>query len=136
MIVNHSLVAGGAGFIGANLVAKLLSIGRKVTIIDNFSRGSTDYLVDLMEDPRCTIIDADLADRQATMQAFGSATCVGRIDDVWHLAANSDIPAGVVDVDVDFKDTFCTSLEIIRAMKEMDIKVLNFASSSAVYGDL
>ena len=51
------------------------------------------------------------------------------------MAANSDIPAGVLNPDIDLRDTFLTTFEILKAMKKFNIKVLNFASSSAIYGD-
>jgi UDP-glucose 4-epimerase len=52
------------------------------------------------------------------------------------LAANSDIPAGVLDPSVDLKNTFLTTFEILRSMKKYNIKTIHFASSSAIYGDL
>jgi UDP-glucose 4-epimerase len=55
---------------------------------------------------------------------------------VWHLAANSDIPAGVEDANVDLRDTFMTTFNTLQLMKEFEIPVLAFASSSAIYGDL
>jgi UDP-glucose 4-epimerase len=59
----------------------------------------------------------------------------GRIDEVWHLAANSDIPAGVDDPSVDLKDTFMTTFWLLEACRKFGVKKFNFASSSAVYGD-
>lgn len=126
------LVAGGAGFIGANLVPRILAEGAIVVVADNFCRGLRDALsphIDLH------VLDADLSDRASTRDVFARATAFGRLDEVWHLAANSDIPAGVQDSDVDFKDTFRTTFELLRAMKEHGVRRLQFASSSAVYGD-
>lgn len=130
-----SMIAGGAGFVGANLCASLLNEGRTVVVIDNLSRGSQRYLDDLSKD-QIHFIEADLADRFQAENAFFQANKLGEVDEVWHLAANSDIPAGVADSDVDLKDTFLTSVEILRCMKSYGIDSLYFASSSAVYGDL
>jgi UDP-glucose 4-epimerase len=55
---------------------------------------------------------------------------------VWHLAANSDIPAGIADPGVDLRDTFMTTFNVLRVMEERKIGELLFASSSAIYGDL
>ena len=55
---------------------------------------------------------------------------------MWHFAANSDIPAGVEEIDVDLTDTFMTTVSILKIMREHHIKKLYFASSSAIYGDL
>lgn len=131
-----SIVAGGAGFIGANLVPRLLEEGRHVLVVDNYSRGSANNLGHIASDPRVTLIQADVSDRAATAETFHRAASIGSVDEVWHLAANSDIPAGVQDSDVDFKDTFRTTFELLRAMREFDVPYLHFASSSAIYGDL
>jgi UDP-glucose 4-epimerase len=131
-----SVVAGGAGFIGANLCERLLEEGRSVVVIDNLLRGRLDYLCAAAATSRLHFIEADLAQRAPAEAAFVQAATFGVIDEVWHLAANSDIPAGVADADVDLKDTFLTTAEILRRMKENNIGKLYFASSSAIYGDL
>lgn len=131
-----SIVAGGAGFIGANLCERLLEEGRTVVVIDNLLRGSRNYLSAGTATSRLHFIEADLAQRAPAEAAFAQAATFGAVDEVWHLAANSDIPAGVADADVDLKDTFLTTAEILRCMKANKIGKLYFASSSAIYGDL
>lgn len=131
-----SLVAGGAGFIGTQLVSRLLDEGRDVIVVDNFSRGQRSYLAPHGDNPRLLVIEADLSDRQQCERAFDVAAQRGRISEVWHLAANSDIPAGVANPDVDLKDTFCTTFELLRTMRVHGVKEFHFASSSAIYGDL
>jgi len=130
-----SLVAGGAGFIGTQLVTNLLDQGRTVLVVDNFSRGQRNFLSHHLGNRRLHVVEADLSRRENCEMAFNIAEDLGRISEVWHLAANSDIPAGVADPDIDLKDTFCTSFELLRAMRAHKVKVINFASSSAVYGD-
>lgn len=130
-----SLVAGGAGFVGANLCAKLIAEGRAVVVVDNLLRGSRNYLPDFPES-ELFFIEADLADRSQATKAFAKANEIGKIEEVWHLAANSDIPAGIADSDVDLRDTFLTTLEILRCMRFFGIEEIYFASSSAIYGDL
>ena len=61
---------------------------------------------------------------------------LGKITDVWHLAANSDIPAGVEDPSIDLQRTFLTTVGTLAAMRTHGISTLHFASSSAIYGDL
>lgn len=132
-----SIIAGGAGFVGANLCTLLLAEGRTVVVVDNFCRGHERYL----DIARATggvlkVLRADLSRRNECLAAFSEASEFGRIAEVWHLAANSDIPAGVADSDVDLKDTFLTTSELLRAMKINAVPDLFFASSSAIYGDL
>lgn len=131
-----SIVAGGAGFIGANLCNFLLEEGRTVVVIDNLLRGSREYLTAAFATKRLHFIEADLAHRALAEVAFTKACTLGVVDEVWHFAANSDIPAGVADTDIDLKDTFLTTAEILRCMKVNKIGKLYFASSSAIYGDL
>lgn len=131
-----SIVAGGAGFIGSNLCARLLQDGRKVVVIDSLMRGSVGYLNFKDNESRITVIQADLACRSEAERAFDRTASLGNIHEVWHLAANSDIPAGIDNADVDIKNTFLTTAEILRCMKTYDIKKLHFASSSAIYGNL
>lgn len=131
-----SIVVGGAGFIGANLCERLLDEGRTVVVIDNLLRGSRDYLDAIGTLSRLHFIEADVARRGIADASFSEAAAFGLVDEVWHLAANSDIPAGVADADVDLKDTFLTTVEIMRCMKVNKIRKIYFASSSAIYGDL
>ena len=56
------------------------------------------------------------------------------IDTVWHMVANSDIGAGVADPNVDLKDTFLSTFNVLVAMRDAGIRKLAFASTSAVYG--
>lgn len=133
-----SLIAGGAGFVGVNLARALVQRGDRVVIIDNLSNGRKAYLDTDPALRSLPLITADLADRADCRAAFATAAeaAGGKIDEVWHMAANSDIPAGVADPDVDHRDTFLTTFEILGAMRELGIGVLHFASTSAIYGDL
>jgi UDP-glucose 4-epimerase len=131
-----SVVAGGAGFIGSNLCELLRGEDRIIVVLDNLSRGKTDYLAASLTSNNVVLVEADLAIRGSAEVGFAKASEYGVIDEVWHLAANSDIPAGVANVDVDLKDTFITTVEILNCMKVRGIGALYFASSSAVYGDL
>jgi UDP-glucose 4-epimerase len=134
-----SIVAGGAGFIGVNLIPKLVNEGRHVVVIDNMSRGRANYVYSLPKNLQSSIsiFEGDCVDSKFLSHVFESIQSRGDvIDEVWHLAANSDIPAGVKDANVDLKDTFMSTFSLIQAMKEFGISNLHFASSSAIYGDL
>jgi UDP-glucose 4-epimerase len=130
---NISIVAGGAGFIGSNLVRGLVERGKFVVVIDNFCRGSESFLTQI---PSCVVINAELSKQDDCERAFSQAMSLGVVDEVWHLAANSDISEGIKNIDVDLRDTFHTTVEILRQMQLRNIKTIYFASSSAIYGDL
>lgn len=75
--------------------------------------------------------ELDVNDLAATVKFLGEQ---GAVDEVWHMAAISDIPAGVNNPDVDFQLTFLTTFNTLKAMHALGIPRLAFASSSAIYG--
>lgn len=133
-----SVIAGGAGFVGVNLLGRLLlEPDRHVVILDNMSRGKSEFVqARMMGRSNADVLMCDCADPVKLDQAFAFAATKGEIDEIWHLAANSDIPAGVLNASVDLQDTFMTTFQILQAMKKFNILSLHFASSSAIYGDL
>ena len=130
----HHLIIGGAGFIGSKLSLELSKIG-KVSIIDNLSNGNTDFIKDLFIINDFKFIQTDVSDFNNCDIAFNQINLSKTITDVWHLAANSDIPAGINDPGIDLKNTFLTTFQILCCMKKYNIKNIHFASSSAIYGD-
>ena len=130
------LVTGGAGFIANTLVDSILSRGDSVICLDNLSRGTTSNVARFTEKNSFRFSTVDLADLDAFRSCLNSHEDLGPISEVWHLAANSDIPAGIADPGVDLRDTFMTTFNVLRIMEERKIGELLFASSSAIYGDL
>ena len=57
-----SLVTGGAGFIGSHLVEKLISLGHEVIILDDFSTGREQNLVEIEDHSRLRICKVDVCD--------------------------------------------------------------------------
>jgi UDP-glucose 4-epimerase len=133
-----SIVAGGAGFVGCNLLPLLAKEDRHLVVLDNLSRGRLEYLGPTRDlaPRRIHFKNIDLSDCSATLRAIQSYLHLGVIDEVWHLAANSDIPAGIMDASVDMRDTFMTTFSLLQAVKLYKIPTFHFASSSAIYGDL
>lgn len=125
------LIAGGAGFIGVNLAAALLDRGHEVLVVDDLSRGTREAMAFLEGKDGFSFVQADCSDPDILDEALGTKI----IDQIWHLAANSDIPAGVADYKVDLRQTFLTTVALLDVMKRRGITVVHFASSSAIYGD-
>lgn len=59
----------------------------------------------------------------------------GTPDMIWHLAANSDIAAGVADASIDFRRTLQSTYSVIEIARSLGVKNIAFASTSAVYGE-
>ncbi len=130
------IVAGGAGFIGVNLIYEFLKKKYRVFVIDNFSNGEKKFIKSLEDSGNIDLVECDLSDIKEAKQAFNFIKDKDvNISELWHLAANSDIPSGVSNPKIDLKDTFMTTFNLLEMSKIFGIKAFYFASSSAVYGD-
>lgn len=112
------LVVGGAGFIGSNLCVRLIDQGHEVVCADNFSRGNVNNLQSINENDRFTVVrtDAyDLADIERVFRTYGP-------EYVFHLAANSDIQASASNPEVEYRNTYSTTFNILSAMREYSVK--------------
>ena len=85
----RALVAGGAGFIGSNLIGALLAAGHSVICIDNFFIGSRQNIAHLEHHPRFQFYEQDLSELEPLIHIFEKEP----VDFVFHMAANSDIQA-------------------------------------------
>ena len=129
------LITGVAGFVGVNLARAFINKGVRVFGVDNLSRGTLVNIADLLTDPLFSFIKLDMTDSEALLNACKMSHRAEAVTECWHLVANSDIPAGVSDAAVDLNDTFMTTYSLLGVMKQLGIKKLAFASSSAIYGD-
>ena len=120
------LIIGGAGFIGSVLVKKMLQDSADIIVIDKLSLGSVDYI----DIAKVEFHQIDINNTEKVLEVLQDR----EVGEVWHLAANSDIPAGVEDMNVDLDDTFMSTVSTLKIMKKIECKKLYFASSSAVYG--
>lgn len=125
------LVAGGAGFIGSNLTETLLEKGHQVACVDNMSLGNTDNLTVALTYPSFTLHEGDICDREFLADVFRKV----QPEYVFHLAANSDIQASAKNPDVEYRNTYSTTFNLLSCMREYGVKRIFFASTSAVYGD-
>jgi UDP-glucose 4-epimerase len=133
---NKCLVTGAAGFIGSHLVDALLARGATVVGLDNLKLGRRANLAAALKNPRFAFHETDVNDLARVRELAGAAARSAPFDGVWHLAANSDIRAGVAEPDVDLRDTFLTTHSVLKLMRELRIPAIAFASTSAIYGVL
>lgn len=129
------LITGVAGFVGSNLAVAMLQRGYRVIGLDNLSRGSLKNLKTCMTHKNFQFEKCDLSELSHTNSLLAKIHKTTRINELWHFAANSDIPAGIRDPNIELRNTFMTTFNVLETMKNLKIKKLFFASSSAIYGN-
>ena len=133
---NVTVIFGGAGFIGKTLVDLLVNTSLNIlVIVDNLSNGKLAHLEQYLSSNRVYFFEKDCSIASECNDIFLFSSSLGSVDSVWHLAANSDIPSGTKNPNIDLKDTFFTTYNIVNGINNYNIKRLYFASSSAIYGD-
>ena len=128
------LVTGAAGFIGSHLVDQLLEQGMTVVGVDNFKLGRRENLKSALTYSTFKLVELDVNAGQGLSDVLATESAAEPFDMAWHLAANSDIRAGVADPDVDLKDTFLTTFNLLKMGRALGIPAIAFASTSAIYG--
>ena len=126
-----ALVIGGAGFIGSHLCDALLAEGNSVICVDNFSLGTKANIEHLRENGKFKLYEADASIEAELDTVFAEE----KPDYVFHLAANSDIQASAKDPEVEYRNTYTTTFQILMVMRKYGMKKMFFSSTSAVYGD-
>lgn len=130
------LITGCAGFIGSNLVDRLLNHGFRVIGIDNFDPFYSEQiklknLQHALQSSKFRLVRGDIRDTSTFISVFESE----KIDIVIHLAAKAGVRPSI-DNPKDYYDVnVFGTLNLLEAMKLYGIKNLIFASSSSVYGN-
>lgn len=121
------LVTGGAGFIGSNLVERLVQNGEKVRVIDNFSTGRAENIAPFLN--KIEIINGDIRYLNTVMEAMKD------IDFVLHQAALPSVPRSV-ETPLESNDVNTNgTLNLLYAAKESGVKRFVYAASSSAYGE-
>jgi UDP-glucose 4-epimerase len=123
------LVTGCAGFIGSNVVDRLISTGHEVVGIDNFSTGQLQFIKECLKSPLFHFFQGDLLDCDFLNKTFRGC------DFVIHLAANADVRFGTNHPDRDIKQNTLATFNVLEAMRLNNINKIAFSSTGSVYGD-
>lgn len=121
------LVTGGAGYVGAVLVPKLLAAGHRVTVLDLYLYGD-DVLADCRGDPALREIKGDLRDPAVVASALQGC------DAVIHLACISNDPSFELNPDLGRSINLDAFRPLVQAAKAAGVRRFIYASSSSVYG--
>ncbi len=121
------LVTGGAGFIGSHLAEALVGRGETVRIADSFITGHRRNLAVVGD--RAELVEGDLADPAVATRA------VAGMDYVLHQAAIPSVPRSVQDPATSNRANVDTTLQLLLAARDAQVKRVVYAASSSAYGD-
>jgi UDP-glucose 4-epimerase len=122
----RSIVTGGGGFIGSHLCERLLRLGHKVTVIDNFLIGKRKNLETIKK--KISIINADIRDYKKIVNHFK------KTDNVFHLAALADIVPSIEKPYDYFSTNVSGTFNVLQASIKNKIKRFIYSASSSCYG--
>ncbi|MCF6453898.1 NAD-dependent epimerase/dehydratase family protein [Vibrio sp. MMG022] len=129
------LVTGVAGFIGSNLLEKLLKLNQTVVGLDNFATGhqhNLDEVKGLVSEEQWThftFIEGDIRDPKVCQQA------VKDVDYVLHQAALGSVPRSIADPLTTNAANITGFLNMLDAARQEEVKSFTYAASSSTYGD-
>ena len=119
------LVTGGAGFIGSNIVNRLLELGHEPLVLDNLSSGYKENLF-----PEAVFLEGDVRDADRLMEA--SRTCQG----ILHLAASVGNKRSIDHPQTDSEINVLGTLNVLEAARANKIQRVVFSSSAGIFGEL
>ena len=126
----RAIVTGGAGFIGSNLVDRLIDDGHEVIIFDNYSTGKKENI-----NPKAKFFLVDISHQPSFTHPTMRDIMTG-VDVVFHLAAKARVQPSI-DEPIDFHNTNVNgTLNMLDACRKYGVKRFVFSSSSSVYGDI
>ena len=124
------IVTGGAGFIGSNLVDKLIDGGHEVIIFDNLSTGQQKNI-----NPKAKFFLIDIA-HQPYFENKTMKDIMSGVDVVFHLAALARVQPSIENP-IEYHNTNINgTLNMLDACRKYGVKRFVFSSSSSVYGDV
>jgi UDP-glucose 4-epimerase len=121
------LVTGGGGFVGSNLVRSLLERGDEVRVLDNFSTGNRANLEDVAGE--IELVEGELRSYERVHAA------VRGVEVVFHQGALPSVPRSVQDPLTTGAVNVESTLNVLLAARDEQVRRVVFASSSSVYGN-
>jgi UDP-glucose 4-epimerase len=123
------LVIGGAGFIGSHVVEQMLEQPvSEVIVVDNFVRGTHENLAAVVDDPRVTLLEGSIEDRDFLKSAMAGVDYVYLLAALWLYECVHE-PRRAIEVNV------LGTWNVIEAAREAGVKKIVYSSSASVYGN-
>ncbi len=129
-------VTGGAGFIGSNLVDKLLALGHNVVAFDNFDSFYSEAIkreniTDALKNPNYSLIEGNILNKEKLYESLKTTLP----DAVIHLAGKVGVRPSIENPEAYYETNVTGTLNVLECMRKTNNKKLIFASSSSVYGN-
>jgi UDP-glucose 4-epimerase len=121
------LVTGGAGFIGSNLVEKLVQLGHDVTVLDNLATGRLQNLNKLIS--KIAFYKVDITNKNKLLDNY-----FYKVDWVFHLAGLADIVPSIENPEKYFNSNVVGTLNVLEKARKANIKKFIYAASASCYG--
>jgi len=132
------IITGVAGLLGSTLLPSILLKKNSMVVgIDNLKLGKIKFIKKFLNKKNFFFLKADLHKR-INSSKFRQILARHQLEEIWHLAANSDISSGIKDYRIDYRDTFLSTFNILNFLRpflNLNSKVI-FASTSAIYGNV
>jgi len=128
---SHILVTGGAGFIGSNLVQRLVEQQNKVVVIDNLSTGKLHNIQPFIDDQSIQFIKGDITNYSRVLETIEKYN----ITHIFHLAAQVSVPLSVERPRDTHEINVNGTVNVLQAAKNQHVQKVVFSSSCAVYGN-
>jgi nucleoside-diphosphate-sugar epimerase len=127
----HVCVTGGAGFIGGHVVDTLLSVGARISVIDDLSNSSLFHLAELieLEPDRVRFVQGSILEDEALAQAMEG------VQVVVHLAAVGSVPLSIDQPERSWEVNATGTVRVLEASRRVGVRRVVFAASSSAYGD-
>ncbi|MBK6264975.1 SDR family NAD(P)-dependent oxidoreductase [Marivirga sp. S37H4] len=130
----YILITGGAGFIGTNLAARLLSEGKKVMVYDNISRAGVEQNLQWLQKEYGDKLIVQVADIK---EGRVLEACVKNAEQVFHFSAQVAVTSSLTNPSHDFEVNIVGTFNLLEAIRKSSHKPpLVFTSTNKVYGNL
>jgi UDP-glucose 4-epimerase len=127
--VKRACITGGAGFIGSNLLDRLIARAVEVVVVDDFSTGRHEFLQKAQASDGVRLVEGDVLDQPVLEDA------VAGCDWVFHLQANADLRRGLERPRRDLEQNTIATSNVLEAMRAQGVERIVFSSTGSVYGE-
>ena len=123
------LVIGGAGFLGSHIVDQLRGTGAaSIVVLDNFIRGTRENLEESIADPRVTVVEGTIEDRELVRRLMADTDFAFHLAALWLYECVHE-PRSALEVNV------VGTYNVAEAAADAGVRKVVYSSSASVYGD-